>query len=287
MSIGKLEKRMAATAEPRLPKELEALRPRRAYIVCATPRSGSTLLCQLLEDTGVAGRPAEHVEAVRAPGRPLEPREYFSGLRDRSVLDLLAPSAPARHDRATPAERLARMLRAGTGPNGVFGTKLMWGYMDDLQEQLAALPPLAALDGRQRLSALLGDVRYLRVRREDLVAQAVSMWRAVQTRAWRAEHATSREPVYSFAGIDHLRRQIAADDRAWTAWFRRHDVSVLEMSYSQLAAGPGAALRSALEFIGAAKELAGEPPAPTMRRQADAQSRAWAERYRREQPDHR
>jgi LPS sulfotransferase NodH len=278
---------MATTDEPRLPPELEALRPRRAYIVCATPRSGSTLLCQLLEDTGVAGHPAEHVEHVRAAGRPLEPREYFAGIRDRGVLALLPPSAPRRQDGAGAAERLAGMLRAGTGRNGVFGTKLMWGYTSDLQEQLAALPSLASLDERARLTALLGDVRYLRVRREDRVAQAVSMWRAVQTRAWRAESEAAREPVYSFAAIDHLARRIAADDRAWTAWFRRHDVSVLEMSYSQLAAGPGAALREALEFIGAADEFAGEPPAPTMRRQADAQSREWAERYRREQQSHR
>jgi len=28
-----------------------------SYIICATPRSGSTLLCDLLTETGVAGRP--------------------------------------------------------------------------------------------------------------------------------------------------------------------------------------------------------------------------------------
>ena len=39
---------------------------RRSYLVCATQRSGSTLLCELLKDTGVAGRPEEYFEAVRA-----------------------------------------------------------------------------------------------------------------------------------------------------------------------------------------------------------------------------
>jgi LPS sulfotransferase NodH len=28
-----------------------------AYLVCATPRSGSTLLCEMLRETGQAGRP--------------------------------------------------------------------------------------------------------------------------------------------------------------------------------------------------------------------------------------
>lgn len=278
---------MAAEIEPRLPAALDAVRPRRAYIVCATPRSGSTLLCQMLEDSGVAGRPAEHIEELRAAGRPLEPREYMEDAGVPELVELLAPTAPERPHAAPPDARMAALLAAETGPNGVFGTKLMWGYMTDLQQQLAAIPGLAELDERARITAVLGDVHYIHIRREDTVAQAVSMWRAVQTKAWRADNASAREPVYSFAGIDHLRRRIAADDAAWTAWFDRHEVSPLKMSYSQLAAGPSGALWRALEFIGVAQEFAGEPPVPTMRRQADALSRGWAERYRREQDTHR
>ncbi|HMF66717.1 MAG TPA: Stf0 family sulfotransferase, partial [Phyllobacterium sp.] len=32
----------------------------RSYVICGTPRSGSTLLCDLLESTGIAGRPASY-----------------------------------------------------------------------------------------------------------------------------------------------------------------------------------------------------------------------------------
>ncbi len=31
-----------------------------SYLICATPRSGSTLLCGLLESSGVAGHPASY-----------------------------------------------------------------------------------------------------------------------------------------------------------------------------------------------------------------------------------
>src|SRR5690349_19289466 len=51
--------------------------PARSYLVCATPRSGSTLLCRALSQTGVAGRPEEYFEARRKTGRPPEPRDYF------------------------------------------------------------------------------------------------------------------------------------------------------------------------------------------------------------------
>jgi trehalose 2-sulfotransferase len=157
----------------------EAARPRRAYIVCATPRSGSTLLCEMLTATGVAGRPVEHVEFLRAAGRPAEPREYFADVADPSVLELLPASAPPHPHHAPIAERLGHVLRDATTPNGVFGTKVMWGYMGDLQQRLAELPGLEALDEAQRLARVLGDVRYVHVARTDHLAQAVSMWRAV------------------------------------------------------------------------------------------------------------
>jgi trehalose 2-sulfotransferase len=253
-------------------------RPRRAYIVCATPRSGSTLLCEMLTATGVAGRPGEHVEYLRAVGRPNEPREYFDGIADRSVLDLLPVSAPPHPHHAPTAERIQHVLRDATTPNGVFGTKLMWGYLADLQARLAELPELAPLDDVERLERLLGKLRYVHVSRTDHLAQAISMWRAVQTRAWRAENDDACEPVYSFAGIDHLRRQLEADDRAWNGWFGHHGLVPLRLTYDEIAADPASALRRTLDHLGIEAPHAADVP-PPLRRQAGEQSREWAERY--------
>ena len=64
-----------------------------SYLVCATERSGSTLLCELLSGTGVAGRPEEYFEFLSATGRPRQPREYFdesSEIAER-LPPLLAP----------------------------------------------------------------------------------------------------------------------------------------------------------------------------------------------------
>ena len=63
--------------------------PDRSYIVCATPRSGSTLVCHALGETGVAGRPEEYFEALRHSGRPRRPEEYFLGVEDQSIRDHL------------------------------------------------------------------------------------------------------------------------------------------------------------------------------------------------------
>jgi LPS sulfotransferase NodH len=247
--------------------------------VCATPRSGSTLLCELLVASGVAGRPTEHVETLRAAGRALEPREYFDGVEDPAVLELLPPSTPPQPYHVPIRERLDAVILHATTPNGVFGTKVMWGYMADLQERLAELPELAPLREAERLTALLGDVRWVHVHREDHVAQAVSMWRAVQTRAWRADDDDACAPQYSFAGIDHLVRLLGEHERAWCDWFAAEGIEPLSLGYAEIAADPSGALRRTLEHVGAT-EAAGDLPAePPLRRQAGAQSRQWAERY--------
>jgi len=75
--------------------------PTYAYLVCSTPRSGSTLLCELLKSTGVAGRPDEYFEDLQATGRPHQPRQYFDGVDDPEVLELLAPTQPG--EPVTPA----------------------------------------------------------------------------------------------------------------------------------------------------------------------------------------
>src|SRR3954466_4170968 len=64
--------------------------PTLSYLVCATPRSGSTLLCHLLDQTGIAGHPEEYFEALRHSGLPRRPHEYFDPDRHANIIERLA-----------------------------------------------------------------------------------------------------------------------------------------------------------------------------------------------------
>src|SRR6185312_2619123 len=97
-----------------------------SYIVCATQRSGSTLLCEALKSTGVAGRPEEFFEARVRTGRPRTAAGYF-GAPD--IGDILgdpeklgpAPDYSSLDGIGDYAEHLERSFRLGTTANGVFG----------------------------------------------------------------------------------------------------------------------------------------------------------------------
>ena len=256
--------------------------PDSAYLVCATPRSGSTLLCEMLRATGVVGNPREHFEVLRHSGRPRQPREYFAGVADRGVLELLAPLEPEFPSVEPSAAWRERIVRAGQTPNGVWGGKLMWGHVADLLARARALEGLERADLATVLRVLLGDVRFVLVTRADKVSQAVSLWRAVQTRRWRADAGTPPRPhdaVYHFAAIDHLVTRLEADEAAWRAWFGTMSAGPgrpLELPYETLAADPRAAVEQVLGFCGFSGVRIGDPP---LRHQRDAQSREWVARY--------
>jgi LPS sulfotransferase NodH len=261
-------------------------RPERGYLVCATPRSGSTLLCQALIESGVAGCPEEYFEARRSTRAPRSPREYLAGLADEVVeqLDSSPPPAPDYSSlRGVNGYRdhLRSVLERGTTANGVFAAKLMWMHVEDFLAWTATVPELGGRDLASTLTSLLPGLDYVWVRRRDDVSQAVSLWRAVQTQAWRAEEdsGSERSPEYSFAAIQCLLENLRADDLAWGEYFGEQSAATLELFYEDVAADLPGAVASVLERIGVDSGDA-PPPQPLMKRQADEISESWVERYR-------
>jgi LPS sulfotransferase NodH len=241
-----------------------------SYLVCATERSGSTLLCELLAGTGVAGRPEEYFEFLSATGRVRQPREYFPPDADPSILDLLAPLDPPMA--AVPhSRRLADARECGTTPNGVFGSKMMWAYLPDF---LAHGEP----------EAQLGPLRWILVERRDTLAQAISLWRALQTAQWRAEDRDSDvEPVFHAEAIAHLKARQEEHAAAWRAWFAERGIEPLEIVYEEFAQEPQATICQVLDHIGV-PSAGVHVPEPPMRRQSDARSQEWVDRFRDEVP---
>lgn len=81
------------------------------YLVCASQRSGSTLLVESLAATGVAGRPQEFFQYYPSSSLAPQPREWFAGVDDPSLTDLLDPIDPGTVDARTPAQWRDTTLR--------------------------------------------------------------------------------------------------------------------------------------------------------------------------------
>jgi trehalose 2-sulfotransferase len=265
--------------------------PTISYLVCATPRSGSTLLCHLLDETGLAGHPEEYFEALRHSGLPRRPHEYFDPDRHANIVERLAfremPDRPATPNELWQPETydryLAWALREGTTPNGVFGAKLMWGYLGDFAQLLRGIDGLDGLPVPELLERAFPNLRYVRITRQDKVRQAVSLWRAVQTQAWRRENGgddkrQAREPTFSFRAINYLVRLLTAHDASWDAYFLGLGHEPLSVTYEELAESHEPVVRRVLEHVGVEVPVDLRVEAPRLQAQADDISERWVAR---------
>jgi LPS sulfotransferase NodH len=263
---------------------------RSSYLVCATQRSGSTLLCELLTGTGVAGCPEEFFEAVRDTGVPPHPGDYLVGLPRTGLGIRDEPTPPKGPGYSSLAgisdyrDHLDRTFAWGTTDNGVFGAKLMWNQLPELRALTGELPEFAGLKTTELLERLFQRPRYIWVSRTDKVRQAVSLWKALQVRSWRHDETgdCQRSPQYHFSAIHHLVTRLESQDRSWHEFFSGHGIQPLKISYeNDLERDPDGTLHRALEWIGV---QAPQQPAvqPRLRRQADEVSDSWVAAYHRD-----
>lgn len=254
-------------------------------------------MCELLKDTGVAGRPEEYFEARRDTGVPPHPGDYLQSLprTGAGIRDDPTPAAAPRYSSlaglTSYAQHLRRTFELGATANGVFGAKLMWNQVPELHALAGGLPEYAGLEIGELLTALFGHPAYIWVSRRDKVRQAVSMWRSLQSRRWRSGDGDGGEPrpepVYRYEGIAHLVGLFESTDRAWAEFFASHGVSALKVSYEDdLERDRKGTVAAVLERIGVTAPRGWHPREPTAR-QADPQSERWVAAYHRDRAQRR
>jgi trehalose 2-sulfotransferase len=220
------------------------------YAVCALPRSGSSLLCELLFGTGLAGAPAE----------------YF----DRALMKQFR----ARWGVTTFDDYLGALLARKTGPNGVFGFKAHFF-------QLAEAFPDGSLD------RALPSLRRIYITRRDRLRQAISWARAIQSGKWASDHIVKgeRPVVFRREQIDRLLAGISHREHRWEAFFAASGSAPLRIDYEDLVASPDETVVGVLRHIGVEGSERARIGSPTLRRQADEVTEDWASRYSDREPE--
>ncbi len=278
------------------------MKPKQSYLVCATPRSGSTLVCKALSETGVAGRPEEYFEALLHSGVPRKPEEYFIGVDDQSIFDHLGQRGVGRDDQPrsphwsrTAYDRYVEWAQeAGTTENGVFGAKLMWGYFGDFVSLLRNVPDYRDVPLAELLPEAFPGLQFVRVVRANKVRQAVSLWKAVQTATWRQDEgaaAGNGSPPYQsfveqhrpnlrfhYGAIAHLLDQVMRDEAAWDAFFEHTRIKPTLVLYENFAADYVESTLNLLDRLGL------EAPddldlSPKMKKQSDGINDDWTRRF--------
>lgn len=253
-------------------KHVSHPRPKASLFVCHTLRCGSTLLCDALSSTGVAGH-AEEYFPERAPDGTV----FVS-----AGAALIDPNTWRSDWTATPLEEcLGRVFRSGTTPNGVFAAKVKWRNVPYLGEMLGA-PDQRWSSLAEHLDMRFPDLRYVWVTRRDKVRQAVSLVKARQSSQWKAMSAQPQRfgvADYNFHLIDVALRRIVDEECAWEDYFTQAGVTPFTVVYEDLVRNYESTVRGLADDL--AIPLPGEFvfQTPRLHKQADGASEEWVERY--------
>ena len=240
-----------------------------AYVICATPRTGSTLLCNLLASTGTTGNP----------------NSFF---RRQDIAEWAAEWNVHEWPEGDTFQRayLAAAIAAGKGACAIYGMRLMHDSLAELSAVLDRLYPGLASD-RARLEKAFGELLFIHLSRDDKLGQAISLVKAQQTGLWHMAPdgteieriAPHKEPEYDFRWIRRELTGLETTDAAWRTWFRQNGITALQVNYRDLSVNPAAKLARICEALGVRAPDA-DGVRPGVAKLADLTSDEWMRRYR-------
>lgn len=228
--------------------------PSFAYLLASVPRAGSTFLSHLLWRTGCLGAPLEYLNF-----EPAGPYGFAAG----------SPQLQQQLWRS--------VLRRRCSPNGVFGLKAFPPQLEQLKRRN---PPL--LDDVLTTVVPRGpERRVIYLRRRDRLAQAVSYARASISGIWRKEQESSaaRPIEYSDEAIEAAERGIAFQEAVWEQMFDELGIEPLTLWHEDVVTHGHAVVRSVADYLGVKIDKGSAVQVPSVERQSEGDSLAWAERY--------
>jgi LPS sulfotransferase NodH len=126
-------------------------------------------------------------------------------------------------------------------------------------------------------------VRWVRIMRQNEIRQAISFVRASQSESWNSNMEVQREPIYDGGAIVGALARIADENAQWQKYFIDNKIVPLDITYEQLTRDMDATVRLVMNHIDSPVDTV---PAPQTKKQSDATSKEWADRFVLEHPEH-
>jgi trehalose 2-sulfotransferase len=194
---------------------------RKLLLICTTARSGSNLLADYLNTTGLVGHIAEyfnpHVIKVGSYGKKFD----FTGeVSVEQYIEFLANTHP--------------------GPHGIWGAKLLFEDVDHLVKFPA-------------VRNILEQGKLVFLRRRSKLAQAISYYLAISTGKWVSTDRGHREYAdvsFDYKRINQILEMLACQEALWSTLFMALGQRPREIIYESFLEDPGGHMRGIMEYVG-------------------------------------
>jgi LPS sulfotransferase NodH len=244
------------------------MQPHQSFRIWFTQRSGSTLLCQGLTDTGVAGQPGEFFNLP--VGETLQDKYGVHSYPDFRE----------------------KLWELGTSPNGVFGIihSIHHTYYRYLLGQIASLdgaPAYREENPESVLADLFPNCKHIYLTRRNKIRQAVSWWKAIKDDVWHLQPGQTQaqaqafyEQHYDFGAIFHLFKEANLKECTLQDQFDQYDIRPLVVVYEDMVKSFAGTLRRICDYLDL--EAPRIMPSKGLKRTANQWSEQWVQRFRKE-----
>lgn len=192
--------------------------------ICFTPRSGSSWLTELLASTQALGKAQEYLNPNIVPG----------------ILEKFHASSPSDY--------LDRTLSRTASENGVASIEVTWFHLQWLARSIEKSPWEGELP-----SPFTNSAYYVWLRRHDLIAQAVSLYKATETGYFandgKSEAPNAMSVPYSSKKIKKWCNHILQQEYGFERWFRSRQIKPLRLFYEDTTNNPEWTLQTIANFI--------------------------------------
>ena len=169
---------------------------------------------------------------------------------------------------------------AASTENGVIAIRIMWESLEEITTELGELYPDIAGDDLALLEKAFGQLKFIYLFRNNVVAQAISLYRAEKTGYWHTVEGQEpkKHPVFDFDAINSRVKRLEQQNLAWKNWFQKVDINPMVINYEELSTDPARSTEEVLEFLEVELPSYKRLEAPNQRL-ADETTVSWLEQF--------
>lgn len=211
-------------------RHLKSRKTAKFYVLACVPRSGTTLMCELIRSIRNAGRPGEYLKHIRSI------RNADQCLKEHKLGTLSS---------------LAKVIRTKGEAGGVIGVRIFWPQVVEVMEYSTGLyaNPLDFLD--QILELISSAPRFIFMDRKDKNRQAVSHYKGSVTGQWfvRGNEEIKREVDFDPIQIYDHKVQLLVQSAMWEQYFKTRHIIPLKIWYEDFVADMKGTVNEFMKFM--------------------------------------
>ena len=233
-----------------------------AYIVCATPRTGSNLLCFSLAKQEI-GTPIEYLNLLGNSSA----QDFYSRItKGNFQSDLKSNMTGAEMC----SKYIPEIVNHRTTANGTFGMKIFAHHFTNLFGK----------SGFSALTSLIGcEPKLIHLVRENLIELTISYIMARNNQSWHSEMTSdkSNKTIYSFEGFFEIMKDLNEIQNQWNSILgRQPHPNILRITYKDISENYIETMERVNAYLGVTGT---KIPAPAIKRQASEEKLRLIERF--------